>query len=126
MKESYQGARFQRRRTIRLSKSDEQRIALQAAVAGLSVAEYMRRMILGGGPIIARVDLMMVNELRRIGGLLKHNFTALRQMGASKEVIMEQNSTLKELRKLIELISENYDHQKTTKESNNEIDSAAD
>lgn len=111
-------SRFQRIRAVRFSTNDDIRIASQAELTGLSVSEYIRRTLLGGGPIIARVDLMMVNELRRIGGLLKHNFTTLRQVGASKEIIMEQNSTLKELRKLIELISENYDHQKTTKERN--------
>ena len=94
MKESHQRARFQRRRTVRLSKFDEQEIALQADIAGLPVAEYMRRKLLGNGPIMARVDLMMVNELRRVGGLLKHNFTTLRQVGAGKGIIMEQEATL--------------------------------
>ena len=126
MKESHQRARFQRRRTVRLSKFDEQEIALQADIAGLPVAEYMRRKLLGNGPIMARVDLMMVNELRRVGGLLKHNFTTLRQVGAGKGIIMEQEATLGELQKLIETIGESYDHQKAAEKRNDEIKGAAD
>lgn len=113
MKET-QNAKFQRRRTIRLSSYDDTRIALHAEVAGLSVAEYMRREILGGGPIVARVDIMMVNELRRIGGLLKHNFETLRQADAPKELFIQQEKALAELQKIIEIIGERYDHQKTT------------
>ena len=126
MKEFHQRARFQRRRTVRLSKSDEQKIALQADISGLSVAEYMRRKLIESRPITARVDIMMVNELRRIGGLLKHNFTTLRQTEAPKKLFMAQETALAELRKLIAIIGESYDHQKAAEKRNDEIKGAAD
>ncbi len=64
--------RFQRSRTLRLSERDDARMVEYAAVAGLSVSEYMRRLFLGGRPIIASTDDQMIRELRRMGGLLKH------------------------------------------------------
>jgi hypothetical protein len=63
---------FQRRRTLRLNERDDARLMEHAAVAGLSVSEYMRRLIFGGRPIVAKTDDQMIRELRRLGGLLKH------------------------------------------------------
>lgn len=64
--------RFQRSRTLRLSEREDARLMEHAAVAGLSVSEYMRRLFFGGRPIIASTDAQMIRELRRMGGLLKH------------------------------------------------------
>ena len=50
----------------------------EAAFAGLTVSEYMRRRFFGGRPILAQADASMLREMRRIGGLLKHNFETLR------------------------------------------------
>ncbi len=66
--------RFQRRRTLRLTAEEDERILRQAETAGISVSEYMRRLFFGGRPIIARTDDQTIRELRRLGGLLKHNF----------------------------------------------------
>jgi hypothetical protein len=36
----------------------------------------------------------MIQELRRIGGLLKHNFETLRQAGADLAILEQQEQTL--------------------------------
>ncbi len=71
-------SRFQRRRTLRLTAEEDERITRQAVIAGLSVSEYMWRLFFGGRPIIARTDDQSIRELRRLGGLLKHHVTDIR------------------------------------------------
>jgi hypothetical protein len=88
-------ARFQRRRTLRLTAEEDARLESQAAVAGISVSEYMRRLFFGGRPIVARTDDQTIRELRRMGGLLKHHFEAVRTAGggsvpAQMEAALEQ------------------------------------
>jgi hypothetical protein len=56
---------------VRLSISEKERLKEDADLAALSMSELVRRRYLGS-PIIANVDAVMVKELRRIGGLLKH------------------------------------------------------
>ena len=48
--------RFQRRRTLRLTAEEDERLTRQAGTAGVSVSEYMRRLFFGGRPIIARTE----------------------------------------------------------------------
>jgi hypothetical protein len=76
-------AKFQRRRTLRLTAEEDARLKQQAEAAGISVAEYMRRRFFGGRPIIAKTDDQAIRELRRLGGLLKHNFEAVREAGGA-------------------------------------------
>ncbi len=60
---------------IRVSKAERVVIAEQAALAGLTVSAYCRRLILGR-VVAARVDTTVVGELRRLGGLAKAMHTA--------------------------------------------------
>ncbi|MDR2819604.1 MAG: hypothetical protein LBB60_03640 [Desulfovibrio sp.] len=94
-------ARFQRRRTLRLSAEEDARLERQAAVAGISVSEYMRRLFFGGRPVIARTDDRMIRELRRMGGLLKHNFDAVRMAGGGS-VPAQMEATLEQIRQAID------------------------
>lgn len=48
--------RFQRRRALRFTAEEDERMTQQAATAGISVSEYMRRLFFGGRLIIARTD----------------------------------------------------------------------
>ena len=64
--------------TIRVTEREKARLTEQAEIAGLSLSEYMRRRFFGGR-LAAHLDLNAIAELRRIGGLLKHNFGTLRQ-----------------------------------------------
>ena len=71
----------------------------QADIAGLSLSEYMRRRFFGGRPLVAHA------ELRRIGGLLKHNFETLRQAKAPPDILERQEDALRNLVWAIQKIS---------------------
>lgn len=57
--------------TLRLAVDEKDRLRSDAYLAGLSVSEIVRRHYFGR-PIIANADLVMVKEMRRMGGLMKH------------------------------------------------------
>ena len=80
--------------TFRVTAEEKARLEQQADMAGLSVSAYLRRRFFGGRPLIAHTDAMMIRELRRIGGLLKHNFETLRQSGAAADMLERQERTL--------------------------------
>ena len=73
-KNSGRGTRFQHRRTVRLTAAEDEKLTRQAAAAGISVSEYMRRLFFGGRPIIARTDEQTIRELRRLGGPAQASF----------------------------------------------------
>ena len=59
-----------RRLDVRVSPAEKNEIRSIAEAAGLSVAELVRRRVLGR-PVVARTDATTIRELRRLGGLLK-------------------------------------------------------
>lgn len=97
--------RFQCRRTLRLTGEEDARLSGQAAIAGISVSEYMRRLFFGGRPLVAKTDGQTIRELRRLGGLLKYNFEAVREKGGRNE-LAELSATLNAIRAVIERLSE--------------------
>ncbi|WP_445369969.1 plasmid mobilization protein (plasmid) [Methylomonas sp. BW4-1] len=56
---------------LRLTASEKQRLREDADLAALSMSELVRRRYFGR-PIIANADAIMIKELRRLGGLVKH------------------------------------------------------
>ena len=98
-------ARVQCRRTLRLTGEEDARLSGQAAIAGISVSEYMRRLFFGGRPLVAKTDGQTIRELRRLGGLLKYNFEAVREKGGRNE-LAELSATLNAIRAVIERLSE--------------------
>lgn len=56
---------------VRLTPKEKERLKEDAELAGISVSELVRRRYFGR-PIIANANEVMLKELRRIGGLLKH------------------------------------------------------
>lgn len=90
--------------TIRVTPEEKARLTEQADMAGLSVSEYLRRRFFGGRPLVAHTDALMVRELRRMGGLLKHHFETLRRAGASVHVLIQQEETLGKLSSAIDRI----------------------
>ncbi len=56
---------------LRLTASEKERLREDADLAGLSMSELVRRRYFGR-PIIANADAVMIKELRRLGGLVKH------------------------------------------------------
>ena len=97
-------SRFAARRTVRLSEAEEAILREQAMSAGLNVAEYMRRRMFGGRPIVAKTDSQAIRELRRLGGLLKHHFATVRATG-NPHILEEMNNTLSAIRQTIETLS---------------------
>ncbi len=97
--------RFHRRRTLRLSAREDEKLQTQADSAGLSVSEYMRRLFFGGRPIIARTDDQTIRELRRLGGLLKHHFEMVKRT-ANPATLSELDAALRQIRRTIETLSE--------------------
>ncbi len=56
---------------VRMTALEKARLKEDADLAGLSVSQLVRRRCFGRR-IIANSDAVMLKELRRIGGLLKH------------------------------------------------------
>ncbi len=96
--------RFACRRTLRISTEENERLARQADVAGISVSEYIRRLCFGGRPITSRTDSQTIRELRRLGGLLKHNFESVREAGG-QQALPKMEATLEVIRQAIERLS---------------------
>ena len=97
--------KFQRRRTLRLTAEEDERLNRQAVTAGISVSEYMRRLFFGGRPLIAKTDDQTIRELRRLGGLLRHHFEEVKRTG-SPGTLAELDAALREIRRAIETLSE--------------------
>ncbi len=56
---------------VRLTSSEKERLIEDADLAGLSMSELIRSRYFGR-KIVANSDEVMLRELRRLGGLLKH------------------------------------------------------
>lgn len=93
--------------TLRVTGEEKIRLVGQAEIAGLSLSEYMRRRFFGG-KLAAHLDQSACSELRRIGGLLKHNFETLRQTQAPREILAKQEEAQGKLIRVIEKISGHF------------------
>ena len=102
--ESNGRGRFEARRTLRLSAEENERLARQADAAGISVSEYIRRICFGGRPITSRTDNQTIRELRRLGGLLKHNFESVRSAGGY-QALPKMEAALEAVQQAIERLS---------------------
>ena len=100
---------------IRVTFEEKARLKEQADIAGLCLAEYLRRRFFGGR-IAARLDLNAIAELRRIGGLLKHNFGTLRQAKATPDILARQEAVLQKLARAIDKISLHFDDRQENQE----------
>ena len=89
------------RRTVRITKAKDEKLREFAAKVGIPVSEYMRRLFFGDRPIVAKADDQMIKELRRLGGLLKHNFGIIRE-GCQQETVMEMNKTLRAIQQMMD------------------------
>ncbi|WP_231869388.1 plasmid mobilization protein [Acetobacter malorum] len=84
---------------VRLTADEKDRLKEDADLAGMSVSELVRRRYFGH-PIVAHADIVMIRELRRLGGLLKHLYTS-----SNGEHAQETLATLHALKAAIEAIS---------------------
>ena len=56
---------------VRLTAAEKLRLKEDADIASVSMSELVRRRYFGR-PLLANADVVMLKELRRLGGLLKH------------------------------------------------------
>ncbi|MDE7064289.1 MAG: hypothetical protein K2O70_02310 [Desulfovibrionaceae bacterium] len=98
-------AQFCRRRTVRITRNEDDRLVYYAHLSGMTVSRYMRRRIFGGRPIVARTDDQAIRELRRLGGLLKHHFSMVRDTN-QPEVCQEMNRTLRSIQTAIDRLGQ--------------------
>lgn len=56
---------------VRLSAAEKSRLKDDADIASVSMSELVRRRYFGR-PLLANADAVMLKELRRLGGLMKH------------------------------------------------------
>jgi hypothetical protein len=89
---------FDSRCEFRCTKEEKLEIREQAEAAGLGDSEYLRRRALGK-KVMSKSDAVLINELRRLGGLQKHLFT--QDQGKSREY----SQVLIALQKAIEKIA---------------------
>lgn len=89
---------------FRLTQEEKDQLKKEADVAGIPVGELVRRRCFNR-PVIAKVDLVMVEELRRQGGLLKSNFSTLRNAEVDKELVLLHEECLRGMISLIDKIS---------------------
>ena len=99
---SRQKGKFHKRYTLWVTEKEAEQLEEQASISGLSVSECIRRRGFGGRPVVAHTDMNTIRELRRIGGLLKQHFETLREAGASREHLNQQEETLRLLSRAIE------------------------
>lgn len=75
----------QRQRTallgsVRCYPEEKEKIQGSAKAAGLSTGEFMRRAALGRR-IVAKGDTKQMNEILKLGGLLKHLYSEMKKEG---------------------------------------------
>ena len=75
---------------VRVTKEERQEIQEQAEASGLSVSEYVRRRTLGRR-VSSVMDVRMLSELRRQGGLLKKIFNESNGMYSDKMAVALEN-----------------------------------
>lgn len=100
---SRQSERATTRFEMRITPAELERLRADADLAGVTVSGLVRRRALGR-VIHAASDMVMIRELRRLGGLQKHTMNTLAQHGGiADECIV----TIRALRAAIERIASN-------------------
>ena len=103
-KKSIRETRFPSRRSVRMTTAEDEILREQAVSVGLSVSEYMRRIMFGGRPIMAKTDAQTIRELRCLGGLLKHHFGMVKATELT-EVTAQMSCTPESIQEAIEAMS---------------------
>ncbi|MGD0481386.1 MAG: MobB mobilization protein [Terracidiphilus sp.] len=88
---------------MRLTALERAQLREDADLAGMSISEFVRRRAFGK-TINSATDLMMIRELRRLGGLQKY---AMNKLALHGEVVDECVATIRVLRAAIERVANN-------------------
>ena len=75
---------------VRVTREERQEIQGQAEASGLSLSEYVRRRTLGRR-VDSVMDVRMLSEMRRQGGLLKKIFSESNGMYSEKTAVVLEN-----------------------------------
>jgi hypothetical protein len=129
MKEKIPGGRYAANQILTLRVTSEEKIWLmeRVSIIGISLSAYVRHRIFGGRPILPRADEAAIRELRRMGGLIKHNFETLRQAKVGRECIRQHERLLDTIiDKIEELGSIHHDSEEIQESEKYETESAAD
>ena len=81
---------------VRVLEEEKKAVSLEASVAGLTVSEYVRRLSLGR-TVISSTDQRVLNELRRLGGLVKFVFTQGAPSDITADVLLDLQRYIKRL-----------------------------
>ncbi len=96
---------------VRATKEEKANLAVNAKLAGISVSALIRKKI-KGIRVVPKVELLLINELRRQGGLLKNNFHTIRNAEFSQDekigLLQSQERLLFEMNQLIQKISASH------------------
>jgi hypothetical protein len=113
--------------TLRVTLEEKDWLAERVAIIGISLSAYVRNRIFGGRPILPRADESAIRELRRMGGLIKHNFETLRQAKMGAEFIRQHEDLLQTIVvKIEELGSRQHDREEDQIQEYGEAENAAD
>lgn len=98
--------------TLRVTPEEKDRLREHTALMGVSLSAYVRTKIFGGRPLIPRTDECTIRELRRMGGLLKHHFSTLRETNVSEDFFLLHEKLLHAIRQKIDDIgTANHDRE---------------
>jgi len=89
---------------MRLTAAERLQLRDEADLAGMSISELLRKRAFGK-TIHAATDLMMIRELRRLGGLQKY---AMNKLALHGEVVDECAATIRAIHAAIERVA-NHD-----------------
>jgi len=89
---------------MRLTAAERQQLIEEADLAGMSISELVRKRTFGK-TIHAATDLMMIRELRRLGGLQKY---AMNKFAQHVELVDECIATIRSIHAAIEQVA-NHD-----------------
>jgi hypothetical protein len=113
--------------TLRVTPEEKDRLAERVASIGISVSAYARNRLFGGRPILPRADESAIRELRRMGGLIKHNFEILRQAKMEAGFIRQHENLLQTIvAKIEELGSRQDDREEDQIHEYDEIENTSD
>ena len=113
--------------TLRVTQEEKHWLSERVAIIGISLSAYARNRLFGGRPILPRADEWAIRELRRMGGLIKHNFETLRQAKVGREFIRQHEDLLHTIRtKIEELGNRRHDSEEDQIPENNETKIAPD
>ena len=100
-----QQSRRSKKLSFRVLPEQKERLAAQAAQAGLEMSEYLRQKIQTAPRVMSKTQLEAARELHRLGSQLKKQFESLEQYGPNEEIFMHIQNTLQTINEAIRNVS---------------------